>query len=87
MSCRQGWLAGGWYGASTFGGSYYGGRDGTVGEEFSLDVAGSGGMANSNPFGLAGPQGRANPAVFEPGCLDFFGQILAGTLLNGVIYP
>jgi len=88
MSCRGGWQAGGWYGGGQYGGSYYGGnREGTVGEDLSPDVAGSGGMANSNPFGFAGPQGRANPAVFHPDCLNFFNQILAGTLRNSVIYP
>lgn len=88
MFCRRGWQAGGWYGGGQYGGSYYGSnRDGTVGERFSPDVAGSGGMANSNPFGFAGPRGRANPAVFDPGCADFFGQVLAVTLLNHVVYP
>lgn len=87
MSCRGGWLAGGWEGGGRYGGSYYGSGDRTVGEQLSPDVAGSGGMANTNPYGFSGPQGRANPALFEPGCLDFFGQVLAGTLLNRVIYP
>ncbi len=87
MSCRFGWRAGGWEGGRQYGASSYGGGDRTIGESLSPDVAGSGGMANTNPYGFPGPRGRANPAVFEPGCADFFGQIVAGTLRNTVRYP
>jgi len=87
MFCNRGWLAGGLYGGGGSGGSGYRSGDGTVGEGMSPDVAGSGGMGNSNPNGFRGPSGRANPAVFDPNCVNFFGEILAGTLFNAVRYP